>query len=112
MDASRLAPAGLHQPEALAIGGWSAGEPLPTPSGPVLLAAAHMTLTERQRSALAEQAAALTPDQWQATLRLAETHGLLSLLWYHLANEEMGHLMPPALWESASEAYRGQLLVQ
>jgi hypothetical protein len=58
------------------------------------------------------RAASLAPDEWQETLQLAETHGLLSLLWYHLAKEELNDLMPLTLWKAASAAYRSQLLVQ
>jgi hypothetical protein len=112
MDHVRLAPPGLHHPEALALGGWSAPEPPLAGPGQLLLAAARVTLTDDQRSELAARAAALTPDEWQEALQLAEAQGLASLLWYHLASEHLGDLMPPLLWEAASVAYREQLLVQ
>lgn len=112
MDQMKLAPPGLHHLETLALGGWSAPEPPLAPAGQLLLAAAHTTLTDDQRSELTARATALSPDEWQEALQLAETQGLSSLLWYHLASEQLGDLMPADLWETASMAYRQQLLVQ
>lgn len=112
MHQASVAPPGLDQPEALALGGWPTPAAPLTPAGQVLVAAAHATLTDEQREVLAARAAALSPVEWQEALHLAEGQGLSSLLWYHLASEQVGNLMPPALWETASVAYRQHLLVQ
>ena len=81
-------------------------------AGQILLAAAHAHLNSEQAQAFIALCEQQAPENWPSVFQMAGQHHLRSLLWSHLAEQQLATLIDPLLWEQERHYYQQQLLRQ